>query len=561
MKNNLFGKTVRYFLPFWKAILFITIFIAAQGTISSFIPYLSKPLIDSGYANRDIKIVIILAVIGGAMFIVTTLIGFIQKYATEKVKRNLTLKLGEDYSDSLYNLSLESFRVKSAGERAYLLTADLDSISNFFTSRLPQAFGLFLKVLLYFAISFTLNKGFSCLLFVFTPFLIFISRTFAKVNKKNYIELMRQAQIMNQKIYESFSKIYLIKSFGTEGYEKKRYMDLLRERLSIKLKSLRFGFLSSLAGNLFNKIATGAVSVLGIFLVIKKTMTLGDLSAFLVYYGLFLGAVSQALSFFEQIPMDKIHLKNFFGLIESKSRIEDAPGAKQIGHLTGAIKFCDVKFGYEQEKAVLDNFNFEIIPGVWNAIIGPSGCGKTTVLNLLMRLYNVDSGQILIDGYNIRELKIESLRKNITISTQDVLFFTDTIRNNVFYGLDITKAKESDLADVLELACIDVFIKELPNGYETILGDNAFNLSQGQKQRLAIARALVRKPGILILDEALSAVDIDTEAKIYNNIRSFRKRLTTIMVSHRPATIRQADVVHRMDFGGKIEEIRCIKNS
>lgn len=555
--NILFKKVARYILPFWKGLLVIMIFTTFQSSIASFIPYLSKPLIDSGYANRDIKTIIVLAVIGGAMFIITTLISFLQRYINENVKKNLLLRLGEDYSRSLYSLSLDSFRIKSAGERAYLLNTDVENISDLLISRLPQALGVLIKMILYFAITFSLNRSFSLLLFLFTPPLIIMSRIFSRVQRSNYSELMRLSQKMNQKIYESFSKIYLVKAFGAEEYEKRRYMDLLRERLTINLKSLRFSFLSGLAGSLFNKIAAAAVGILGIFLVTKKAMTLGDLSAFLVYYGLFLGTVSQTLNFFERLAIDKMHIRNFFEVLESKGGIKDSPGSIYIPHLKGTIELKNIDFAYKADKPVLINFSLCIEPAIWSAIIGPSGCGKTTILNLVMRLYEINRGGLFIDGHNIKDIKIASLRKNITIATQDVLFFTDTIKNNVLYGID-PKAyarAESDLAEVLEIACINDFLIELPLKYDTVLGDNAFNVSQGQRQRLAIARALARQPNILILDEALSSVDVDTEKRLYDNIKSYRKNLTTIIVSHRPSTVRQADIIYKMDFGSRIEEV------
>lgn len=548
-------KVLRYILPFWRGLAAIITFTIFQSLISSFIPYLSKPLIDSGYANKDVKTVIGLAIIGGAMFIATTLLNFVQRYHAENAKKVLLLKLGEDYSRSLYSLSLDGFRVKGAGERAYLLNVDLDSIANFLVSRLPQIFGILFKAVLYLGITFGLNKGFSLTLFLLTPPLVLMSRFFGRINRDNYIELMRLSQKMSQRIYESFSKIYLVKAFGAEEYEKKRYMESLKERLAISLRSLRFNFLGSFAGSIFNKSAIGMVSVFGIFLVIKKSMTLGDLSAFLVYYGLFLGMINQISDFFTNLPIDTVHLKNFFDLIESKRKIEDSPGAIYMPHLKGSIVFRDASFGYAKDRKVLNGFNLHVEPGVWTAIIGPSGCGKTTVLNLIMRLYDVDKGEVLIDGMNLKGLKIRSLRKNITMASQDVLFFTDTVKNNVLYGIEAAERDEADLAKMLEVACINDFIAELPLKYDTVLGDNAFNISQGQKQRLAVARALARRPNILILDEALSSVSVEVEAKIYGDIKNFRKNLTTIIVSHRPSTIGQADLIYRMDFGGRVEEV------
>jgi ABC-type multidrug transport system fused ATPase/permease subunit len=247
-----------------------------------------------------------------------------------------------------------------------------------------------------------------------------------------------------------------------------------------------------------------------------------------------------------------VSLKRFFEIMDSQPKIKDIAGARYILSIKGEIYFKDVVFGYDIERPIFKGLNLCIPQGKWIAIVGPSGCGKTTLISLILRLYDPDKGKITLDGIDLTQVKIKSLREKITIATQEPFLFDVSIKENITYGL--RPVSQAEIDEAAQIVCIGDFIAGLPLGYDTIVGDDACRISQGLKQRIAVARAIIRQPDMLILDEATSSVDSFTEEKIFSALKKKRKEKTTIVISHRLFSIKDADRIYFLRQDGIIEE-------
>jgi ATP-binding cassette subfamily B protein len=281
------------------------------------------------------------------------------------------------------------------------------------------------------------------------------------------------------------------------------------------------------------------VMICGTYFVIQNQLTYGEFVAFLLLTNVFFRPIEKINAVLELYPKGIAGFKRYREILETEPDIADAPDAVEVKHLRGDIRFNNVTFGYDQHKTVIRQINLAIAPGETVAFVGPSGAGKTTLCSLLPRFYEIDEGSITIDGMDIRDMTLASLRQQIGIVQQDVFLFSGSLGENIAYGkLDASKA---DLWRAAQRAQLEAFIRTLPEGMNTIIGERGVKLSGGQKQRLAIARMFLKNPPILILDEATSALDTETEAAIQQSLAELAEGRTTLVIAHRLATIRNAD--------------------
>ena len=285
-------------------------------------------------------------------------------------------------------------------------------------------------------------------------------------------------------------------------------------------------------------------------MVIKDEMSLGSLSAIMVYLLQLMALQGQFANFFQTTVIGLVSCERLTEVLDVEEEPRPLKTKGEISFKKGEVVFKDVSFGYKKDQHVLKDISFSVEDKRQIALVGPSGCGKTTILHLLLGLYCPWKGDILIDGYNIRELKPASLRRQIGIILQEPFLWNDSIDYNIRYAVD--RAQTRDIIKAAELAGADSFIRNLPQGYDTVIGENACKLSEGQKQRIAIARALVKEPKVLIFDEAFSSIDLESEAKIMRNIRDSFKEATLISVSHRLSTVMGAEQAYFLNREGKI---------
>jgi len=360
--------------------------------------------------------------------------------------------------------------------------------------------------------------------------------------KKVWKVLIENSQDFFKSLQEILSHIQLVKSFGKETSSVRKYLRKLITNRRISIKNMRLEIISSVAASVVSKALIGLIAFYGGYQVIKGHMTLGSLTAIMVYLTQLIGLQGQFANFFQTTVLGLVSCQRVAEVLDEKEEISEPKDAKRVVFETPDVVFRDVSFGYRIEEYVLKDITFHIEKGSHVALCGPSGYGKTTILNLLLRLYDPWEGRIFINGYDIKDLKIGSLRKQIGIVLQEPFLWNDSIENNIRYGKE--DATREEIITVSQLTLVDDFVKDLPDGYKTVIGEGACKLSEGQKQKIAIARALVKNPKILMLDEASSSMDSASEEKILRNIKKTQKDATLIVVSHRLSTVLSADTVY-----------------
>lgn len=514
-------------------------------------PYLTKLIIDRAYVNRDMRLFISLVSVGALIFILNSAISGLNTYLNQYIRLRVNLDLNRWFFKRLQGLSCNFFQDNPSGSNAYKINYDIEQAASFITDTMPQAISLIPRTVLMLIIVLYLDWKITMLALALMPFLWFAPYYFSRRLKKFYKEWVENSQNIFRKLNEALSHIQLVKAFGKESSEVKKYISGLIKNIRFRLKNTRWETTGMLSSTLTGRAILGLIIFYGGYQVINGRMTLGTLSAISIYLTQLAGLQSSATRFFQLISLGIISCERLDKVFEVRAETLEEKSAREVWISGGRIGFEDVSFEYSPAKKIFDNINFSIEKGSCVGFAGPSGCGKTTIINLLLRLYRLDKGSIFIDGYDIREIKAKSLYGQTGVVLQEPFLWDDTIENNIKYGREEAGFKE--IEEAARIACIDGFIEGLPQGYDTIIGENACKISEGQKQRIAIARAVIKRPKILVLDEALSSVDSKIEGKIIDNIRDALPDSTIIVISHRLSAIKRMDLVYFLESPGRID--------
>lgn len=515
------------------------------------LPFFSRLFVDAAFLNRDFGKFLNLSAWGAAVFILGALIQVTSDVVKKRISIKLKLNLANRFIQKFYSLDLKFFQARSAGEGAYRLS-DMESVANLVLEQCPNFFADIFKLLIILGVSLWLNARMTIFLFALSPLFLIHGLYLQRKLKPIYEQAWKYSAELSKKIYEAFSKILIIKAFGLEAHQRRIYLRALIKNIRWDIESFRWIIISSVSSSFLSKAAYGAVTLYGGWLIIKGNLTIGTFAALMLYFAQ-LGALLQNLNNrFERFGRGMVSLDRFFEIMDIQPGIKDSAGAKEISFIRGGIKFRDVWFGYCQGRPILKGLNFDIPAFSWAAVVGPSGCGKTTLINMILRLYEPWSGEVFLDGLELKQINLTSLRSRTAIVTQQPLLFDVSIEKNIAYGFKgISKA---EITEAAAIANIHDFIEQLPEGYNTLAGEDACRLSQGLKQRVALARAIARKPDLLILDEATSSVDSFTEEKIFQALRQTRRGLTTIVISHRLFSVKDADRIYFLKQSGEMEQ-------
>lgn len=514
-------------------------------------PYLAKLIIDKAYANKDLKLFIIFIAIAGAIFILNGAFNGLSEYLNRYIRLRLSFDLNRKIFVKLQSLPYSFFQAASTGQHLYKISYDIEQAGYFIVEVLPKAVSLLPKSLFILAIVFYLDWKIALFALALMPFLYFVPLYFTKRLMKLYQAYIENSQSIFSKLQETFSHIYLIKAFGKEKEEIIGYIRRLVKNTKFNFANIKLELTSIFAGSLANRIILGLIIFYGGCQVIKGKMTLGALSAITIYLSQLSGLQSSLAQFFHQISLGLVSFKRLEAILDAEALelMED----KQPGEIIfpkGRIQFRNITFGYEQDKPFLKDLTFCIEGGSCVGLVGYSGCGKTTLINLILRFYPLSKGGIFIDGFNINMIKSKSFYGQIGVALQEPYLWNDVIGANIGYGK--AGAGLKDIAEAARIACIDNFVSGLREGYDTVIGENACKISEGQKQRIAVARALIKRPRILILDEALSSVDGSAEDRIINNIKSEFSDSTVIIITHRLSTMEKLDLIYFLSAPDKI---------
>ncbi len=503
------------------------------------------PAIDYAYITR-ILIILILLYAASALF------SYVQQYIMAGIAQNIVLQIRKDINDKLSRLPLKFFDSHTHGEILSRVTNDVDNIASTLQQSLTQLITSIVTIVGVIIMMLTISPLMTLIAFVTLPLCAIVTKQIASRSQKYFAEQQKDLGELNGHVEEMYTGHKIIKAFGHEDESIDKFNEI-NERLYKGSWKAQFisGIIMPLL-NFINNIGYVLVCVVGGIMVTKKKIEIGDIQAFIQYSKQFTQPIVQTANIINILQSTVASAERVFELLDETEEIPDKPDVKELKSVEGNVKFEDVKFGYNEDSILINDMNIDVKKGQSIAIVGPTGAGKTTIVNLLMRFYEINDGRITVDGVDIRDISRRNLRSIFGMVLQDTWLFNGTIRDNIAYGRE--NASEEEIIQAAKAAHADHFIRTLPEGYDTVLNEEASNISQGQKQLLTIARAILADPSILILDEATSSVDTRTEIHIQKAMDALAKGRTSFIIAHRLSTIRDADLILVMNNGDIIEK-------
>lgn len=556
MKNkHLIKKVLPYFYKY-RFTLFLDLFCAGLTTASEMI----LPLLLRALTNRAVEdlasITIDFVLRLSLIYLVIKTIEVIAQYFMTSIGHIMGARIETDMRRDLYahlqGLSDTFYNETKVGVIMSRITNDLFDITEFAHHCPEEYFIGAIKILISLIILLKINVKMTLLIYLMIPLMIYFSGHYR--NKMRRAQKDQRVHIghLNSSIEDSLLGIKVVKSFANEDVEREKFTEENNKFLGIKKRYYR-----SMAGfNTINRIFDGLMYLIliasGGYFLMKGEIGPEDLIVYVMFIQSLLATVRRIIEFTEQFQKGMTGIERFAEIMAIEPDIKDKEDALEIKNVRGEISFKNVDFSYGKgDSKVLNNFSVDITPGEKLAIVGPSGAGKTTICNLIPRFYDVDSGSVTVDGIDVRDIKIKSLRENIGIVQQDVYLFSGTVKDNIGYGK--STASDREIIEAAKLAGAYEFIKNLPNGFDTYVGERGVKLSGGQKQRISIARVFLKNPPILILDEATSALDNKSEIVVQDSIEKLSKGRTTITIAHRLTTVQNADLIIVMTRKGIVE--------
>ena len=552
MKNkNKSGNTklIKRFLPYYKPhvkTLFLDLFCAALTTICELVlPMFVRYITDSAIENIALLTAKTILTIGG-IYIVLRIIDALANYYMASVGHIMGTKMETDMRrdmfEHLHKLPYSYYDETKVGTIMSRFTSDLFGVTEF-AHHCPEEFFIAgVKILVSFIILARMDIFLTLIMFAVIPLMAICLKYF----KTRMKDSMRESRVtlgeLNAQIEDSLLGVRVVKSFANESIEEKKFKSGNEKFLSIKAVMYKFMGSYSSVNRVFEGIMYIVVAVIGAFFLINQRIKAPDYVAYLMYASMLLTAIRKLVDFVEQFQRGMTGIERFADIMDIDPAIKDKENAVNLEVTEGRIDFDNVTFKYSEDtEEILNHINLNIGSGESFALVGPSGGGKPTICNLIPRFYEITSGSIKIDGTDIRDVTLKSLRENIGVVQQDVYLFSGTVRENIEYGRP--GATEEEIREAARLAGAEDFIDNLPDGFDTYVGERGVKLSGGQKQRISIARVFLKNPKILILDEATSALDNESEFLVQQSLERLSKGRTTITVAHRLTTIKNADKI------------------
>lgn len=518
--------------------LFEGLMLRAQG-----VPVAS---IDFAYIGRILVILSVLYLAGAAL-------NFLQSYIMAGIAQSTVYEMRKEIQDKLNRLPLKYFDGRTHGEILSRVINDVDTVSSTLQQSLVQIITAEVTLAGVLVMMLSISPVLTLVTLITLPLTAVATWLVTRRSQKYFVGHQKVLGDLNGHVEEMYAGHKVVKAFGFEDASISQFDRINEELYDHGWKShFLSGLLMPVIG-LINNVGYVIVAVAGGFMVLRQTIEIGDIQAFIIYSRRFTQPIRQTASIANVIQSTVAAAERVFEILDEVEETPDPANAvAPLEQLKGEVRFENVRFGYEEDKVLMEDLSLHAEPGQTIAIVGPTGAGKTTLVNLLMRFYEIDGGKITVDRTDIRELKRSDLRKLFGMVLQDVWLFSGTIRDNIAYGRD--NATEEQIVRAAQAAKADHFIRTLPDGYDTMLSEDASNLSQGQKQLLTIARGILADPPMMILDEATSNVDTRTEVQVQEAMETLMKGRTSFVIAHRLSTIRDADMILVIDDGKIVEQ-------
>ena len=548
-----FARIFKYMRRYWYLILLALLFAVINSTFEIFIPLLTGYGIDYIIGPNEVNFEMVLKFI---IYLGICVVGFaVFKWLLARVANGLSYKIEQQLHNDIFNkfnkVPLKYIDNSSHGDLQSRMVNDVDAITDGFVEGLTTFFDCLATIVLTLIFMININPTIALVIICATPISIITATIIAKISLKLYKKQTKAVGDLSGVMAEMVGNQKVVKGFMYEDRSIEKFDEINKQLKEVNEKATYLSSLSAPVTRFVNGLLYATVAIIGCMSAMKGAITIGEISIFLSYASKYARPFNDIADVFSDLQLAYASAIRVFNVLDMKDEPSDV-GLAEIKKCTGEVEFKDVDFSYTRDKKLIRNLNLSVTKGQKIAIVGPTGCGKSTLINLLMRFYDVDKGQICVSGYPVTEVTRNSLRKQFGMVLQETWLFSASIRDNIAYAKE--NATDAEIKKASKLAGVDHFIQTLPDGYDTIINENGDNLSQGQKQLICIARLMLAKPPMLILDEATSNIDTRTELAIQEAFAKMMQGKTSFVVAHRLSTIVSSDLILVMNKGNIIEQ-------
>jgi ATP-binding cassette subfamily B multidrug efflux pump len=546
------GRLVPYLGPYKTPLVVVLGFVLISTVLGLIGPYLMGKAFDGFIATKNASGLVVIAVWMLVIFLIGSLVDAISGWIMAGISQKALKGVRRDLFGHLQTLTLRFFDNHTAGELMSRLTNDIDAINQAVSQNVVALLASVLSLVGILIAMFVLNFWLALAAVVVVPIMFWFTDFVARYTRKGFRDLQKSLGNLNGVTEEAISGQRVVKAFRRNDSAIENFRlhnrEVYRSAIYANSYALLLMPLTNQLGNLF----VIAIAGLGGWLALKNLVTVGTIVTFISYGRNFINPLRQLANMYNSIQAALAGSERVFEIIDTQSEVDDAPEAASLDKVQGHVTFENVQFGYNPDMPIIKNMSLEAKPGETVALVGPTGAGKTTLVNLLTRFYEIDGGRISIDGTDIRQINKDDLRRELGLVLQDTFLFAASVMDNIRYGR--LNATDDEVIEAARMADADNFIRKLPHDFQTMLSERASNLSQGQRQMLSIARAILADPSILILDEATSSVDTRTEVRIQNALLRLMEGRTSFVIAHRLSTIRDADQLLVIKDGEIVEK-------
>ena len=553
---RLLKRMFSYLVPYWKQLIVSVLAIIISSVFGVFPTILTGRIIDEGLLEQNLPVLIRLIGLSFGVLILANLISVLESYTNVWMAENITFDMRNKMYSHLQRMSHRFFTTSKQGDIITRMTSDIGGVQSVLTGTWTSILQNFATLTVALVTMYTKSPLLATIGIVVVPLFILPTKRVGKRRWEITLESRKHNDDINQILNEtlSVSGQLLSKLFVTEAYEFERYQEANKQMIRLNIKESMAGKWFRVVINVFTNIGPMLIYLVGGILIIEygnTDLTIGDITVMVALLGRMYGPVNSLLNIQVDMIRSMALFDRIFEYFDLPVEIDNDPQALRPESFAGELAFEEVSFHYDPDQAILNNVSFELKPGSSVAIVGPSGAGKSTIINLIPRLYDVTGGRIRLDGVDIRKLDLAFLRQHIGVVTQDTYLFNGTIRENLLYAKP--DATQAEIEQACREANIHAFISGLPKGYDTVVGNRGMKLSGGEKQRLSIARIILRKPGLIIFDEATSSLDSISEHAIQEAIEPILAKSTSLIIAHRLSTILSADEILVLEKGKIVE--------